>query len=70
MNFLKKFFIWLSLQPGYKSKIKPDMIEYFNLRKKTGLSEYKFGKAKNELLDTGFIDTKQVYGNKYVFYII
>lgn len=40
-----------------------------SLRKKTCLSEDKFRKAKNELLDRGFLDTKQVYGNKYVFYV-
>ena len=34
LNYLKKFFLWLSIQPGYKSKIKRDIIEYFNLRKK------------------------------------
>lgn len=34
IKYLKKFFLWLSQQPGYISKIKPNLIEYFNLRKK------------------------------------
>jgi integrase len=34
IKYLKKFFLWLSQQPGYISKIKPNLIEYFNLRRK------------------------------------
>jgi len=32
LKYLKKFFLWLSQQPGYISKIKPNLIEYLNLR--------------------------------------
>jgi len=34
LKYLKKFYLWLSQQPGYKSKIKPDAIEYFNIKRK------------------------------------
>ena len=39
------------------------------LMDKTGLSEYHFKKAKAELLDKGYLETKQLYGNVYAFYI-
>ncbi|MBN1574829.1 MAG: site-specific integrase [Deltaproteobacteria bacterium] len=31
---IKKFFLWLSWQDGYKSKIKPDMVDYLNISDK------------------------------------
>lgn len=34
INALKDFFKWLSYQPGYKSRIHPQEIEYFNLSDK------------------------------------
>lgn len=40
-----------------------------NLMKITGFGERKFLNAKNELIDKGYLDTRQVYGNKYVMYI-
>jgi hypothetical protein len=39
------------------------------LMAKTGLKEWSFKQAKAELIDKGYLDTKQVYGNKYAFYI-
>lgn len=40
-----------------------------SLMTKTGLTEWKFKQAKNELIDKGFLDTKQLYDNRYAFYI-
>jgi len=34
LKYIKKYFLWLSHQPGYKSKIKSDIIEYFNIPRK------------------------------------
>jgi len=39
------------------------------LKQKTGFGERKFLKAKNELIEKGYLDTRQVYSNKYVMYI-
>lgn len=39
------------------------------LMKKSNLSQRKFIKAKNELLDKGFIETRQVKGNRYLYFI-
>lgn len=39
------------------------------LMKKSNLSQRKFIKAKNELLDKGFIETRQVSANKYLYFI-
>ena len=39
------------------------------LMKLTGFGERKFLRSKNELIDKGYLDTRQVYGNKYVLYI-
>lgn len=39
------------------------------LKQKTGFGDRKFIKAKNELIDKGYLDTRQVYGNRYVMYI-
>lgn len=44
LKYLKKFFSWLIMQPGYKSKIKGDSIAYFNLRKKENKMSYQFNK--------------------------
>jgi len=35
LNALKRFFIWLAGQPGYKSRISYSDAEYFNLSAKT-----------------------------------
>lgn len=40
-----------------------------SLMVKTGLTEWKLKKAKNELIDKGFLDTQQLYGNRYALYI-
>ena len=42
LKYLKRFFSWLSIQPGYKSKIRSDSIEYFNLRKKENRVAYQY----------------------------
>jgi hypothetical protein len=42
LKYLKKFFAWLSMQPGYKSKIRGDYIAYFNLRKKEDRVAYQY----------------------------
>ena len=39
------------------------------LMKLTGFGERKFLRSKNELIDKGYLDTRQVYANKYVLYI-
>jgi len=39
------------------------------LKKKTGFSKRRFDRAKAELIDKNYLDTKQVYGNRYLFYI-
>lgn len=39
------------------------------LKKKTGFSKRKFDRAKKELVNKGFLDTKQLYGNVYALYI-
>jgi len=76
--------LFLKLENEAINELGPDaMYLYVKLRKlgpmepndnkylmdKTGLSEWKFKKAKNELIDKGFLDTKQLYGNIYALYI-
>ena len=39
------------------------------LRKKTSFSKRKLDKAKKELVEKGYLDTKQLYGNVYALYI-
>jgi len=39
------------------------------LMEKTGLSRRRFDAAKKELVDKGFLDTKQLWGNRYALYI-
>lgn len=39
------------------------------LKKLTGFGDRKLIKAKNELIEKKYLDTKQVYGNQYVFFI-
>lgn len=39
------------------------------LKELTNFGDRRLINAKNELIDKGYLDTKQVYGNKYVFYI-
>ena len=39
------------------------------LMKYTDLNEYACKKAKKELIDKGWLATKQLYGNRYAFYI-
>jgi len=39
------------------------------LKQKTGFSKRKFDRAKKELVTKGYLDTKQLYGNKYALYI-
>lgn len=39
------------------------------LRKKTNFSKRVFTKAKAELIEEGYLDTKQLYGNYYALYI-
>jgi len=34
LRSLRKFFRWLSWQPGYKSKISPDMVDYLSISEK------------------------------------
>jgi hypothetical protein len=39
------------------------------LMKKTGFGKRKFDKAKKELVNKGYLDTKQLFDNKYALYI-
>jgi hypothetical protein len=39
------------------------------LKAKTKLSKRKFDRAKAELIDKGYLETKQLYDNYYAFYI-
>jgi len=39
------------------------------LMKKTGLSRRRFESAKKELVETGYLDTQQLWDNRYAFYI-
>jgi len=39
------------------------------LREKTSFSKRKFDRAKAELIDKNYLETKQLYGNYYAFYI-
>lgn len=39
------------------------------LREKTNFSKRVFTRAKAELIDKGYLDTKQLYGNYYALYI-
>jgi len=39
------------------------------LMKRTGLNNYACKKAKKELINKGWLATKQLYGNRYAFYI-
>ena len=34
LRYLRKFFLWLSWQSGYKSKIRPDTVSYLNISEK------------------------------------
>jgi len=34
LRYLRKFFSWLTWQPGYKSKITPDIVSYLNISEK------------------------------------
>ena len=40
-----------------------------SLRNKTNFSKRRFDKAKAELIEKKFLDTQQLYGNYYAFYI-
>ncbi len=40
-----------------------------NLREITKFSKRRFDRAKAELLDKNYLETKQLYGNLYAFYI-
>lgn len=40
-----------------------------SLKKKTGFGKTRFDKAKAELIQKGYLDTKQLFGNKYALYI-
>ena len=40
-----------------------------NLRKITQFSKRRFDRAKSELIDKNYLETKQLYGNFYAFYI-
>ena len=40
-----------------------------NLKKKTKFSKRIFARAKAELIDKGYLETKQLYDNYYAFYI-
>jgi len=40
-----------------------------SLKKKTGFGKRKFDQAKKELVDKGYLDTKQLYDNRYAYYI-
>lgn len=39
------------------------------LRKKTNFSKRRFDRAKSELISKEYLETKQLYGNIYAFYI-
>lgn len=39
------------------------------LKQKTGFGKTRFDKAKAELVEKGYLDTKQLYANKYAMYI-
>jgi len=39
------------------------------LMKKTGLSRRRFESAKKELVNEGYLDTQQLWDNRYAFYI-
>jgi len=39
------------------------------LKKKTKFSKRRFDRAKKELVNKGYLDTKQLYGNVYALYI-
>ena len=39
------------------------------LMKKTGLSRRRFEAAKKELVESGYLETQQLWGNRYAFYI-
>ena len=39
------------------------------LKKKTKFSKRRFDRAKKELVNKGYLDTKQLYGNVYAIYI-
>lgn len=39
------------------------------LKKKTGFGKTRFDKAKAELVKKGYLDTKQLFSNKYAMYI-
>lgn len=39
------------------------------LKAKTKFSKRRFDKAKAELIDKNYLDTKQLYNNKYAYYI-
>lgn len=39
------------------------------LMKKTGLSRRRFEAAKKELVGTGYLETQQLWGNRYALYI-
>ena len=34
LRYLKKFFSWLTMQPGYRSRIKPDAVSYLKISEK------------------------------------
>ena len=40
-----------------------------NLREKTQFSKRRFDRAKAELIDKNYLETRQLYGNIYAFYI-
>ncbi len=40
-----------------------------SLRNKTNFSKRRFDKAKAELIEKNYLETKQLYGNVYAFYI-
>lgn len=39
------------------------------LMEKTGLSRRRFEAAKKELVETGYLETQQLWGNRYALYI-
>lgn len=40
-----------------------------SLKAKTNFSKRKFDRAKSELISKGYLETKQLFDNKYAFYI-
>ena len=40
-----------------------------HLKQKTKFSKRRFDRAKGELIDKGYLDTRQLRGNYYAFYI-